>query len=49
MPECEGGFLIVPDRPGLGIQLIDGAEEKFPFERRKVVTRLTTDGAVMDQ
>ena len=49
MPECQEGFLIVPDAPGLGIELIDGVEEKFPFERRKVVTRLTTDGAVMDQ
>ena len=49
MPECKDGFLIVPDAPGLGIELIDGVEEKFPFERRKVVTRLTTDGAVMDQ
>ena len=49
MPECKDGFLIVPDAPGLGIELLDGVEEKFPFERRKVVTRLTTDGAVMDQ
>jgi len=49
MPECRNGFLIVPDAPGLGIELIEGIEEKFPFERRKVVTRLTTDGAVMDQ
>lgn len=49
MPECRDGFLIVPDAPGLGIELIDGVEKKFPFERRKVVTRLTTDGAVMDQ
>lgn len=49
MPECRDGFLVVPDAPGIGIELIDGIEEKFPFERRKVVTRLTLDGAVMDQ
>ena len=49
MPECKDGFLIVPDAPGLGIELIDGADEKFPFEGRKIVTRLTKDGAVMDQ
>ena len=49
MPECRDGFLVVPDAPGIGIELVEGVEEKFPFERRKVVTRLTTDGAVMDQ
>ncbi|MFR1479640.1 MAG: hypothetical protein ACLSB9_30095 [Hydrogeniiclostridium mannosilyticum] len=48
MPVCEQGFLLVPDKPGLGIELIDDAEARFPFERRKVVTRLSSDGAVMD-
>ena len=48
MPVCEQGFLPVPDKPGLGIELIDDAEARFPFERRKVVTRLSSDGAVMD-
>ena len=48
MPVCEQGFLLVPDKPGLGIELIDDAETRFPFERRKVVTRLSSDGAVMD-
>ena len=43
MPECRDGFLVVPDAPGIGIELVEGVEEKFPFERRKVVTRLTTE------
>ncbi len=46
---CEEGFLIVPDEPGIGIELQEGAAEKHPYVPRIVKTRLTTDGSVCDQ
>jgi galactonate dehydratase len=47
--KLEKGFLIIPDAPGIGIELADDAAERFPFRPRKVETRLNTDGSVMDQ
>ncbi len=44
--KLEKGYLIVPDTPGIGIELIDGAAEKFPFKRRKVSVCLNFDGAM---
>jgi galactonate dehydratase len=46
---CEGGFLIVPDRPGLGIELAEDAAERYPYRPHAVVTRLHVDGSVVDQ
>lgn len=43
------GFLIVPDAPGIGIELADDAQEKFPPIDRAISTRLHTDGSVIDQ
>ncbi|HVC32381.1 MAG TPA: galactonate dehydratase [Chloroflexota bacterium] len=45
----EEGFLIVPDAPGIGIELADDAAEKYPYRPREFVTRLHADGSVMDQ
>ena len=45
----EDGFLIIPDAPGIGVELVEGAMEKHPFVGRSKVTRLNTDGSVMDQ
>jgi len=45
----EQGFLIVPDGPGLGIELAEGARERYPFHPRAVQTRLHVDGSVVDQ
>jgi galactonate dehydratase len=45
----EDGFLIVPDVPGIGVELAEGAEEKFPPRPRPVHTRLHRDGSVFDQ
>ena len=47
--EVRDGFLIVPDTPGIGIELADDAEERFPYKPRKVETRLHVDGSVVDQ
>jgi len=46
--ERDGGYLRIPDRPGIGIELDDDAVEEHPYEPREVVTRLHEDGSVVD-
>jgi len=48
-PRLEGGFLIIPDGPGIGIELAEGAQEKHPYRPRGLNTRLHVDGSVVDQ
>jgi galactonate dehydratase len=45
----EDGFLIIPDAPGIGIELAEDAAERHPYRPREVKTRLHADGSVMDQ
>ena len=45
----DGGFLLVPERPGIGIELTPDARQRHPYRPRAVATRLRTDGSVMDQ
>ena len=45
----ENGFLIVPDAPGIGVELADDAQERHPPRAREVRTRLHVDGSVIDQ
>jgi galactonate dehydratase len=45
----ENGFLIIPDAPGLGIELAEDAQERYPYKPRTVETRLHIDGSVVDQ
>ena len=45
----DAGFLLLPDRPGIGIELTPDARERHPYRPRAVQTRLKTDGSVMDQ
>ncbi len=47
--KLENGFLIIPDAPGLGIELAEDAQERFPYRPREVQTRLHVDGSVVDQ
>ena len=52
---CEQGYLTIPDTPGIGIELIEGAEDRIPGQAmgatdgRPLVTRLADDGSIMDQ
>jgi galactonate dehydratase len=43
------GFLIVPDTPGIGIELAPDAAEHHPYKLRWEGTRLHRDGSVVDQ
>jgi len=47
--ERGGGYLRVPDRPGIGVELDESAVAEGPYEPRDVVTRLHEDGSVVDQ
>ena len=47
--EVENGFIKIPDRPGIGVELAEGAMEKHPFKGRARHTRLHVDGSVVDQ
>jgi galactonate dehydratase len=49
IPVFKDGYLEIPEKPGLGIELIDGVEEKFPFRPHDVNARLNLDGSVCDQ
>ena len=30
-PAIEEGWLVLPDRPGLGVELAEGLEERYPY------------------
>jgi galactonate dehydratase len=47
--QVENGFLIVPDAPGIGVELADDAQERHPPTPREIGTRLHLDGSVIDQ
>lgn len=46
----EDGFLIIPDAPGIGIEIADDAQEKAPPKTYgQINVRLHRDGSVVDQ
>jgi galactonate dehydratase len=47
--KLENGYLIVPDAPGIGIELAPEAAERYPYQPRKFQTRLNVDGSIVDQ
>ncbi|MFL2761573.1 MAG: galactonate dehydratase [Dehalococcoidia bacterium] len=48
--KCEDGFLIIPDGPGLGIEVPDDIQERLPgIPHGEVNARSHRDGSVIDQ
>ena len=47
--KLDSGFLVVPDAPGIGVELAQGAAEQHPYRPRGLKTRLNVDGSVVDQ
>ena len=48
--EQKDGFLMIPDGPGIGVELADDAETRFPpIAYGEIGARLNVDGSVMDQ
>lgn len=46
---CVNGYLEIPTKPGIGVELAENIEELFSYQRREIVTRVGVDGAVVDQ
>jgi len=44
----DGGYIIIPDTPGIGIELVDHITEKFPPKQRSISAQLAFDGSVTD-
>lgn len=44
----ENGYLIIPDAPGIGIELVDDISERFPAKQRSISAQLAYDGSVCD-
>lgn len=45
---CERGYLLVPESPGIGIELVERAEEKFPYDQYPICMRKCEDGALIN-
>jgi galactonate dehydratase len=43
------GFLLISDKPGIGVELQPDAAKKWPYKAREVEARLHVDGSVVDQ
>lgn len=47
--KCTDGYLDIPKKPGIGVELVDDVDTLYPYKRRGVLTRVGVDGAVVDQ
>lgn len=47
--KAEKGYLLVPDAPGIGVELAEDAEKRHPYKPRGIGARLNEDGSVVDQ
>lgn len=47
--QVENGYIVLPDAPGLGIELIDDIAEKFPFKGEYGGINLHEDGSIVDR
>ncbi|MBN1402518.1 MAG: galactonate dehydratase [Anaerolineae bacterium] len=47
--QLDQGFLIIPDAPGIGVELAPDAAERYPYRPREIQARLHVDGSVVDQ
>ncbi len=45
----EEGYIYIPDAPGIGIELVDDIEKKFPPAYRNLTVQIAYDGAVKDR
>lgn len=47
--ERDDGYLLIPETPGIGVELDMDAVAENPYEPREFVTRLHEDGSIIDQ
>lgn len=46
--EEDRGYILIPDRPGIGIELVDDITERFPPKPRSISAQIAFDGSVYD-
>lgn len=46
--ELDHGYLVIPDAPGIGVELADGITELFPPAQRSIHCQIAYDGSVRD-
>ncbi len=44
----EEGYILIPDAPGIGIELADDICQKFPAKQRSISAQTAYDGSVYD-
>lgn len=45
----KNGYIHIPDAPGIGIELVDDIQVKFPFAQRDLSVQIGFDGSVRDR
>jgi galactonate dehydratase len=45
-PEREGGYFLVPDRPGIGLEIREDKLARFPYKPKPITGNFRADGAV---
>ena len=45
--ERDAGYLVVPDRPGIGVEIDESKLEKFPYKSSQISGNFGADGAVI--
>jgi galactonate dehydratase len=45
-PERAGGYLIVPDRPGIGLEINEAKLGKYPYKPKRITGNFHADGSV---
>jgi galactonate dehydratase len=48
LAEQDGGFIKIPEAPGIGVELVEGVEKRFPYRPRPIRMRPHEDGSVVD-
>jgi galactonate dehydratase len=48
LSDHEGGFIRIPEAPGIGVELVPDAEKRFPYRPRPIRMRPHVDGSVVD-
>lgn len=49
VPTVDNGFVNITETPGIGVDLVEDVESKYPYKRRDINTRLSIDGSIVDQ
>jgi galactonate dehydratase len=49
LAQQEAGFVAIPNVPGIGVELAEDAEKRFPYKQRPVQMRPHVDGSFVEQ